>query len=320
MPLPTAVHFLNVGWGDAHLILTPSGSVTLIDGGDSLQAPCRDHPLSWMKRQRIGRLDWMILTHLHEDHLNGLLDVARSLPVVHAVLPYEIPDLHPDAAASMTGRRIEESPQALRVSGILAGYRELVRLLREQGTRIRWRSDYSSAGSSTVWEEGPCRLVHLYPWLGDPLPGLEVLAEASREGNLSAEDALEKLELFFDRSNDDSSVYRLEEAGAEGQGVLFGGDLLAAGWERLSERMELKCSVLKVPHHGLEDAFGELLLSAALPAHAVIPISIARSEPLEGRWNGLCSPLGVAVHLTGATAPMEKKRLTSGSIEAWIGG
>ncbi|MGU3472608.1 ComEC/Rec2 family competence protein [Paenibacillus sp. D51F] len=317
MPLPTAVHFLNVGWGDAHLIRTSSGSVTLIDGGDSLQAPRRDHPLSWMKRQRIGRLDWMILTHLHEDHLNGLLDVARSLPVVHAVLPYEIPEFYSEAAES---GRIAERPQALRVIGILAGYRELVRLLREQGTRIRWRSDYSSAGSSTVWEEGPCRLVHLYPWMGDPLPGLEVLTEASREGYLSAEDTLAKLELFFDRSNDDSSVYRLEEAGTEGQGILFGGDLLAAGWERLSERMELKCSVLKVPHHGLEDAFDELLLSAALPAHAVIPISTDRSKPLEERWSRLCSQRGVAVHLTGAAAPMEKKRLTSGSIEAWIGG
>ncbi len=317
MPLPTTVHFLNVGWGDAHLIRTPSGSVTLIDGGDGLQAPRRDHPLSWMKRQRIGRLDWMILTHLHEDHLNGLLDVARSLPVVHALLPYEIPEFYPEAAESGCN---EESPQALRVIGILASYRELVRLLREQGTRIRWRSDYSSASSSTVWEEGHCRLVHLYPWMGDPLPGLEVLTEASREGYRTTVAGLAKLERFFERSNDDSSVYRLEEAGHEGQGILFGGDLLAAGWERLSERMELKCSVLKVPHHGLEDAFGEQLLSAARPALAVIPISTDRSEPLKERWSRLCSPRGVAVHLTGAAASMEKKRLTFGSIEAWIEG
>ena len=32
--LSAAVHFLNVGWGDAHLIRLPSGELTLIDGGD----------------------------------------------------------------------------------------------------------------------------------------------------------------------------------------------------------------------------------------------------------------------------------------------
>jgi len=319
LPLHAAVHFLNVGWGDAHLIHAPSGNVTLIDGGDGLLASHRDHPLSWLKREGFERLDWMILTHLHEDHLNGLLDVARSLPVVQAVLPYEIPVMDMEAPESEAAGLELSSPQSW-VLVILAAYRELIRLLREQGTAIRWRSEYGSAGGSTIWEEGPYRLDHLYPWAADPLPGLEVLREAARGGKLASEEWLAQLEGFFDRSNDDSSVYRLEEAGAEGKGILFGGDLLAAGWERLSERTDLSCCVLKAPHHGLDDAFDGQLLSAAAPAHAVIPISIDRSQPMEERWSELCSPRGTAYHLTGASAPMEKKRLISGSIEAWIGG
>ncbi|MBB6671949.1 ComEC/Rec2 family competence protein [Cohnella nanjingensis] len=316
MRRPAQVRFLNVGWGDAHLIRLPSGAVTLIDGGDGIAGPDRDHPLSWMDREGVSRLDWMILTHIHEDHLNGLLDVARRRQVARAVLPYELPPLPfalPDAADGLTAG-------AARVLRMLAAYEELVRLLREQGTDIRWRSAYGSAGHAVLWEEEDCALAHLYPWAGDPQPGLDALREAVREDGQSFESRLAALEAFFSLSNDDSSVYRLASAADPAGGVLFGGDQVIAGWERLLRRADLRSKVWKVPHHGLEDAFQAGILSAIAPEHGVIPICLDRSLPLRENWDRIQASSDAVLHLTGSCAPGDSVRLADGPIEVWIGG
>ena len=83
------VQFLNVGWGDSHIIQLPSGLITLIDGGDGILSDEQDHPLKWMEKNGINQLDWMILTHIHEDHLNGLVDIVKRKKVDTAILPYK---------------------------------------------------------------------------------------------------------------------------------------------------------------------------------------------------------------------------------------
>ena len=287
--LSAAVHFLNVGWGDAHLIRLPSGELTLIDGGDGGMTSAQDHPLSWMEREGVSRLDWMILTHIHEDHLNGLIDIARNRDVRHAVLPYEIPAFSEFSGISqgMTDSMGGEVPMASRVYGMLQGYRELIALLEKQGTDIRWRSQYGTEADSVIWEEGPYRLIHLYPWIGDPLPGLDVLHQLSVDSAGVPQDRFSGLADFFDRSNDDSSVYQLVCADEPEAGVVFGGDQTIPGWLRLAQRCDLKCAVLKVPHHGLEDAFSSELLEFTEPQYAVIPITPERSRPWEAYWSGL---------------------------------
>ncbi|MCC3372563.1 ComEC/Rec2 family competence protein [Cohnella sp. REN36] len=311
------VRLLNVGWGDAHLIRLPSGAVTLIDGGDGAAGPDRDHPLSWMDREGVRRLDWMILTHIHEDHLNGLLDVARRREVRRAVLPYELPPppfgAWPDTAGGLP-------PGAARVLRMLAAYEDLVRLLQEQGTDIRWRSGYGAAGREILWEEEGCALAHVYPWADDPLPGLAALREAAREDGRPFEARLASLESFFSLSNDDSSVYRLASADDPAGAVLFGGDQVAAGWTRLLGRADLQCGVWKVPHHGLEDAFRADILSAIGPRHCVVPICIDRSRPLRPHWERVLASSDAALHLTGERATGDPVRLTDGPIEVWVGG
>lgn len=73
------VTFLDVGQGDAILIHTPCGHRILIDGGPSpalvLQALGRRLPI-WDRR-----IDLVLLTHPHDDHLRGLLDVVARYQV-----------------------------------------------------------------------------------------------------------------------------------------------------------------------------------------------------------------------------------------------
>ncbi|GAA3409385.1 ComEC/Rec2 family competence protein [Paenibacillus hodogayensis] len=305
------VQFLNVGWGDAHLIHHPSGQLTLIDGGDGSVDSEQDHPLLWMIRNGKLKLDWMILTHIHEDHLNGLLDIAKALRVDKAILPYEPLELPPQELAETLG-----TPQARGVYGMLFSYMELIRVLEEQGTEIKWRSRLNSEDSSVVWSEAGVTLRHLYPWEGDPLPAWEVLAKAV--GDHSAE-GMVALESFFDLSNHDSSVYRLTEESLEEGGVLFGGDQLEPGWERLAKRTNLQCQIWKVAHHGMSDGLNVRLLELIKPKLGVIPVSEERGQPFRPYWEELRASAGFAYWLTGNVPPGESRLLADGPIRVEVG-
>lgn len=63
------VYFWDVGQGDATYIVTPNGNNILIDGGDNFES---DYKLSKLIPFFSCKLDAMILTHPHYDHIKGL--------------------------------------------------------------------------------------------------------------------------------------------------------------------------------------------------------------------------------------------------------
>lgn len=76
------VDFLDVGQGDSELIKTPAGQNILIDGGPNSQVLERlSDCLPWWDRT----IDLMILTHPHDDHVTGLVDVLKRYNVKKAV-------------------------------------------------------------------------------------------------------------------------------------------------------------------------------------------------------------------------------------------
>jgi competence protein ComEC len=78
-PAEPRITFLDVGQGDAILIRTQEGQVALIDGGPSpsviMDALGRRLPF-WRRG-----IDLVILTHAHEDHLAGILEVMDRYQV-----------------------------------------------------------------------------------------------------------------------------------------------------------------------------------------------------------------------------------------------
>ncbi|MGQ9483362.1 MBL fold metallo-hydrolase [Chloroflexus sp.] len=73
---PLEVHVIDVGQGDSILIRTPEGKTALIDGGyDNGLA------LAYLRERGIGHIDVMVASHPHADHIGGLVDVLRALPV-----------------------------------------------------------------------------------------------------------------------------------------------------------------------------------------------------------------------------------------------
>lgn len=74
------VHFIDVGQGDAILIRAADGKVALIDGGESGSGV-----LSYLRAKGVERINLMIATHPHADHIGGLVDVLEALPVDEVV-------------------------------------------------------------------------------------------------------------------------------------------------------------------------------------------------------------------------------------------
>lgn len=211
--------FFSVGQGEASLVTFPDGRRMLIDGGGSYREDGFDPgerllaPAFW--RRGISRLDYLVLSHPHPDHLNGLLYLARNF-----------------AIGEFWESGIHDGSE---------GYCCLKKILSEKGVPIR-RIDAMS---------GPISIgaVTVEP-LGPSVPA--DLAESREHGNL----------------NETSLVFRIRLGELS---ILFTGDIgsLTEGSIAL-DPSRLRCTVLKVPHHGSRYSSSELFLDAASPECALI--------------------------------------------------
>jgi len=79
--------FLDVGQGDSIYIKTPDEKHILIDGGGRLFdsgrgfEPGEDIVVPFLLKNGVGRLDLVVKSHDHSDHIGGLKAVASSLPI-----------------------------------------------------------------------------------------------------------------------------------------------------------------------------------------------------------------------------------------------
>jgi competence protein ComEC len=80
------IDFVNVGQGDAILVRTPKGKTYLIDGGINVtvsdaRREGRELIQNYLRNQKISRLDGLVVTHWHNDHLGGIIPVLRLFDV-----------------------------------------------------------------------------------------------------------------------------------------------------------------------------------------------------------------------------------------------
>jgi len=213
------LEFFSVGQGEASLITFPDGKRMLIDGGGSFREGGLDPgerllaPALWSRG--IDRLDYLVLTHPHPDHLNGLLFLARNFPV---------------------GEFWE--------SGIHDGngeYLALKKILKEKHVTVR-RIDASSLPISL----GGAIFEPLSPRRPPAVAGTAI------SGNL----------------NESSLVFLMSYGEFS---VLFTGDIGHDTETRLVEEpLKLRCTVLKVPHHGSRSSSSEHFLAATSPECALV--------------------------------------------------
>lgn len=77
------VHFIDVGQGDS-ILIKDNDHAMLIDGGDNNKGKT---VLSYLEKQKVQSLDYVIATHPHSDHIGGLSTVLQSMKVKEVILP-----------------------------------------------------------------------------------------------------------------------------------------------------------------------------------------------------------------------------------------
>jgi len=84
-----ALHFLDVGQGDAAAIRTPGGHWVLVDGGPI--GPTSDAGravvVPFLRRHGVRQLEAVVLSHAHADHFGGLSSVLDRVPAGEVIDP-----------------------------------------------------------------------------------------------------------------------------------------------------------------------------------------------------------------------------------------
>ena len=96
-PKEVAVHFIDVGQGDAALVLTPHGHAFLVDTGGTRDGAFDvgarvDVP--YLLHYGVRSVDAIFLSHAHEDHAAGAGSILLNLPVQHVFTSSEGTDAY----------------------------------------------------------------------------------------------------------------------------------------------------------------------------------------------------------------------------------
>ncbi len=264
------VTMLDVGQGEAVLVRTASGQNILIDGG-SLDGRERSDIGSQVivpALQSLGvqQLDLLILTHSDADHCNGLAAVAREIPIRAFLDGPGVSQARGNGADSGGDNGADSGAD---IDPALTDYFELRRTLAAQKIPILMPR------AAQFFRFGDTKLQILAPTF--PLLG---------------------------STNDDAIVCRLDWGKTS---VLLTGDIEKSGEARLLARgANLKCTVLKVAHHGSKTSTTPAFLRAASPSAAIISC---------GRYNRFGHPNALTLRaLQGARAATFRTD-TSGALE-----
>ena len=83
-PAGLTVSFLDVGQGDCAFLQSPSGKTMLIDGGPDGSFQTIDR---FLTDYGVAGLDVVIASHLHADHIGGLIQIVDSYPIGNFYYP-----------------------------------------------------------------------------------------------------------------------------------------------------------------------------------------------------------------------------------------
>ena len=78
------IYFFNVGQADCILVRS-NGKNMIIDAGDNEDGPLL---VKYIKRLGIRKIDYLIGTHVHEDHIGGMDNIIREFDIGEIYIPY----------------------------------------------------------------------------------------------------------------------------------------------------------------------------------------------------------------------------------------
>jgi competence protein ComEC len=258
---PLEITFLDVGQGDAIVFSTPSGKNVLIDGGglpssllESSFDVGEDIVLPFLRHRGVRKLDLVVATHFHNDHIQGLGTVLRELPVT----------LLGDNGRLDTGFASQQYQRFLRDAHLAGGIERVVlrrghylplsgqielTVLHPIGKPRTIADDTSYAG--TILDQNNESVV-----LKLRTPSFSILLTGDIE---------KPAQMELVRQN--SLLSSVRESVSKGKG-----ELSLYKETNLEERFGVNADLLKVPHHGSREALVYSFLGAVSPSHTVISV------------------------------------------------
>jgi competence protein ComEC len=139
------IYFIDVEGGQSTLIVTPAGQSLLVDTGfpgdgtfeskprDPAQARDPKRIVAAAKDAGVSRIDYLLITHFHADHVGGVAELAAQMPIRtfidHGTVPVAAEDnvagtlaiFNAYAAVRAKGRHLEAKPgDRLPIAGVEA--------------------------------------------------------------------------------------------------------------------------------------------------------------------------------------------------------
>ena len=87
-----SVHFIDVGQGDAALLKSPEGEYALIDCGPTANG---SYLVKYLSDVGVDSLDYVIITHPHEDHYGGFTEVMENFEIEELIIHEAFADVYP---------------------------------------------------------------------------------------------------------------------------------------------------------------------------------------------------------------------------------
>lgn len=146
-----AVHYIDVGQGDCQLIVAGDTRI-LIDSGEAIYA---DRVINYLSQMGFRRLDYVIATHQHEDHIGGMSKILDTFTVGKFIMPEVPDDMLP------MSKEFESLLDVIESRGITAEYSQQLSIIRlNNDAYLEFlapvHNDYSALNDYSV----VCRLVH----------------------------------------------------------------------------------------------------------------------------------------------------------------
>ncbi len=259
--------FVNVGYGEAILLECPDDSCpdgvfhALIDGGGANRSEFEDRssgriPLAdFLTERDLPRLDLAVLTHIHEDHLCGLLRAGQLDPP--AMLWQTLPP------AFYLGLRPLDLKPARNLSE-----RNFMQALNDQISlcflteRNSGRIEKLLAGSERTLCPGLTAKV-LAPSESDAAALLQAMRELYAA--CDTETFLRRLDELDAHMNNYSLMMLLDFCGTR---ILLPGDTNRSGYAGIAPA-DLRAALFKVGHHGQIDGADQALIDCVKPEAVV---------------------------------------------------
>ncbi|HHX36587.1 MAG TPA: MBL fold metallo-hydrolase [Clostridiaceae bacterium] len=248
-----SLHMLNVGYGDAFLFMGPFGTCMLDVGGNLPEEfvgnSGRTRACDWLNSRGLDHLDHLILTHIHEDHVGGLLPLLQEVKVDHVWTPFPT-GIFDGLPADLTYDRPIKRNVALFLSA-LCDYVVGLRQLRKQGAQIHQLCDGDSLSFGALYLDILSPISTILQTFVDLLEELKQAVQRDPVG--TAEEQLSLLHRLDILSNGASLVIKFSIGAFVG---LFCADNTPSHWSRTPTAAAFlqDVNVIKLPHHGQIDA------------------------------------------------------------------